>query len=352
MVGIVKYRDWIKDMKVVDEPLVSVVVPVYNVEKKIKKCINSILNQKYHNIEIILVDDGSPDKSGVICDIYKNKYKNITVIHKETGGLSSARNAGIDLAKGEYIGFVDSDDWIDSDMYLNMISNAKKWNAEIVSCKYTFENISNSNKKNGFKIIDGKNKILTEYMANTICGNVTDTSVCTKIFKKDLFDNIRFPDKRLYEDECTVFKLCMNIKRYIKMDAEYYHYIQEGQSIVRSRLNMSQINSVEMNIAEISLLAKKINCPQLDYYVEQYIARNYFSLYAKLIRMGCDDNQYTYIDYEKKIRNKFKKYYRNLMKSKLSINRKVAAMGMLICPSVIKNIYRICNRSAIDNYAK
>ena len=116
--------------------LISIIVPVYNVEQYLDDCLISIINQTYKNIEIILIDDGSTDKSGKICDEYAKKDSRIIVIHKENGGVSSARNAGLRIAKGAYIGFVDPDDWIAEDMYEVLYSNAKKYDADVSVCKY------------------------------------------------------------------------------------------------------------------------------------------------------------------------------------------------------------------------
>ena len=118
------------------KPLLSIIVPVYNVEKYIERCIKSILNQSFTNFELILVDDGSPDNCGKICDEYKKKDSRIKVIHKKNGGLSDARNAGIERAKGEYIAFVDSDDFINKYMYEILYKNAKKWDADISICNF------------------------------------------------------------------------------------------------------------------------------------------------------------------------------------------------------------------------
>ena len=113
-------------------PLISVIVPVYNVEKYLGKCVDSILAQTYENLEIILVEDGTKDNSGAICDAYAAKDSRIRVIHKENGGLSSARNAGMDIARGEYFGFVDSDDWIEPKMYETLLNLAEKYHADLV----------------------------------------------------------------------------------------------------------------------------------------------------------------------------------------------------------------------------
>ena len=129
--------------------LISIIVPIYNVEKYLKKCIDSIINQTYKNLEIILVDDGSPDNCGKICDEYAKKDNRIKVIHKENGGVSSARNVGVENATGEYIGFVDSDDYIEKDMYEVLINNLKKENADIsiISNYEVYKNKIIENKK-------------------------------------------------------------------------------------------------------------------------------------------------------------------------------------------------------------
>lgn len=116
--------------------LISVIVPVYNVELYLEQCLNSIINQTYKNLEIILVNDGSTDNSGVICDLYANIDNRIIVIHKDNGGVSSARNAGLNVAKGNFIGFVDPDDWIADDMYEKLYLNIQNFNANISVCKF------------------------------------------------------------------------------------------------------------------------------------------------------------------------------------------------------------------------
>ena len=125
-------------MKMIYEtsPLISIIVPVYDVEPYLRKCIDSILIQSYRDLEIILVDDGSPDNCGAICDEYAEKDKRIKVIHKKNGGLSDARNAGLDIATGEYIGFVDSDDWVMPDMYEYLYKAVKEYDADMSVCGY------------------------------------------------------------------------------------------------------------------------------------------------------------------------------------------------------------------------
>ena len=124
--------------------LISIIVPIYNIEKHIVRCLDSILAQTYHNIEVILIDDGSTDNSGKICDQYSSADTRINVFHKQNGGLVSARNLGLESARGDYIGFVDSDDWIEPNMYERMYNNLKNNNSEICICNYIIDTIYHS----------------------------------------------------------------------------------------------------------------------------------------------------------------------------------------------------------------
>ena len=128
-----------------NDSLISIIVPVYNVEQYLSRCVDSLVNQTYHNIEIILVDDGSPDRSGEICDEYAKKDKRVKVIHQSNGGLSDARNTALDIAKGDYLMFVDSDDWIEPTMYEEMLSFMEKEQLDLVECGINLvtNNISN-----------------------------------------------------------------------------------------------------------------------------------------------------------------------------------------------------------------
>ena len=172
------------------EELISVVVPVYNVEKYIDKCINSIINQTYKNLEIILVDDGSPDNCGNICDEYAKKDNRIIVIHKENGGVSSARNIGIKNAKGKWITFVDSDDWIEND-YVEKLSKIGIQNkAEVVLCGYN--RINNNDKQPINAIGEIKKYNSFEYLIKTL-NPQTGFGFChMKLIKKEIIERNYF----------------------------------------------------------------------------------------------------------------------------------------------------------------
>ena len=165
------------------QALISVIIPVYKVEKYLDRCLESIVNQTYKNLEIILIDDGSPDNCPAICDEYAQKDSRIKVIHKANGGVSSARNKGIDVATGDYIGFVDSDDWIEPDMYETLIKNAEQYNSDISRCSYVIsESMSGQTSKsqdNGTIFLEDS----IEMRRNQICSNC-NANVWSGIYKK------------------------------------------------------------------------------------------------------------------------------------------------------------------------
>lgn len=216
-----------------DRPLISVIVPVYKVEQYLIKCVNSVIAQTYSNIEIILIDDGSPDKSGEICDSLAKQDHRIRVIHKSNGGLSSARNAGIDIAKGEYIGFVDSDDSIEPYMYeelLNLI-NSEKTKLAVCAVNYVFENGKKLNKP-----LLGRNCTFDfdHAIIEMNTHRIFDMAAWSKLYHKSLFDNLRFPLGKLSEDYYIMFKIFDRAQSISYLDMPCYNYLQRRNSITRN----------------------------------------------------------------------------------------------------------------------
>lgn len=209
------------------EELVSVIVPVYNVEKYVGECIESLLGQSYKNIEIILVDDGSTDSSGRICDEYAGKDIRIKVIHKENGGLSDARNVGIDSATGAYYSFVDGDDFLAEDTVAQMISGLKKKKCDIAVCNMIryFENGEMESfyiPSNVLKVLNGTDRFET----------LTQPSVCNKIFRADLFNSIRFPRGKFYEDTFVYHILAYRANTIVLTGYDGYFYRSRRSSIL------------------------------------------------------------------------------------------------------------------------
>ncbi len=222
--------------------LVSVVVPVFNVEEFLKECIESILSQSYKNLEIILVNDGSKDSSGIICDKYAQTDSRIKVIHKENGGLSSARNAGIEEATGEFIVFVDSDDVIDTKAVENLLNAILKQGCAIVRMNMTsnFEELGNSSDINIIK----KNSA-QEYLKK-ICTYKGSVSFCDKIFSKSVFENYRFK-QGLTNEDLLLFSTILIESGYDVFEIDYngYYYRKREGSITNTKFGKSIQDSVE-----------------------------------------------------------------------------------------------------------
>lgn len=211
-----------------NNPLISVIVPVYNVEKYLRKCVETIINQTYKNIEIILVDDGSTDNSGVICDQMKEIDSRIIVAHKQNGGLSDARNFGMTIAKGEYYSFVDSDDYIAPDMIEYLYSLCIKFNTLMSVCSYYLV------LKNGSKLIsqgNGKEVCLSAHDAleDMLYSGQVCINAWAKLYHKSLFKLITYPKGMLYEDNGTTYKLFINSKKIgCGFLPKYYYIIRKG----------------------------------------------------------------------------------------------------------------------------
>ena len=212
----------------------SVIVPVYKVEPYIHKCVDSILGQTYTNLEVILVDDGSPDNCGKICDEYAAKDKRVKVIHKKNGGLSDARNAGIDISTGDIIGFIDSDDYIEARMYQEMIDYMEHNNLDIV-CADTNQVKGNKIK---FKPRYKKNYVWNKQEAlSEILNENLDNAAWNKIYKREIIGNTRFPLGRVYEDVATIYKFIYNAHKVGYLSKPYYYYVKRKGSIVTSGFN-------------------------------------------------------------------------------------------------------------------
>lgn len=228
------------------EELISIIVPIYNVEKYLPRCIDSILNQTYKNLEVILVDDGSIDGCPQICDEYAKKDQRIKVIHKQNGGLSDARNAGLDVANGAFWGFVDSDDYIHSEMYKRLWEELKANLADIAVCNLC--RVYDEGRKEKEVSIDKT----TIYSGHQAVSNILDKRLhvvsvvsCGKLYRRPLFTNIRFPKGKLHEDEFITYRLFYNSSRVVYLSGEYYYYYQRIDSIMSQRKVMVSYDALE-----------------------------------------------------------------------------------------------------------
>lgn len=219
-----------------NQPLISVIVPIYNVEKYLNQCIDSIVNQTYRNQEIILVDDGSPDNCPQMCDDWAKKDNRIKVIHKSNGGLSDARNFGLENATGEYVTFVDSDDWLELDGIEKLVNPLKKKDYDIVIGGFYY-NSSNSETSKYSK--DNTESTVFKTIERMLSGTEINHSSSSKLYRLKLFNNIKYPLGKYYEDNLTIFKVVNNSNLIYLIDTPIYHYRKHSDSITQSTKNLT-----------------------------------------------------------------------------------------------------------------
>ncbi len=225
---------------------ISIIVPVYNVESYLTRCVESILAQTYTNWELILVDDGSPDRCPEICDAYAAKDKRIKVLHKTNGGLSDARNHGLDVATGDYILFVDSDDYIHPHMLQAMSRLATEKNADIVQCSYI------RGTENSFPTITESTKHYTFDNKSIFISTRQQTILCAKFYRRSLWDSLRMPVGKIHEDDFTTWRLYCHSHRIVIIDTPYYYYYINPRGIMACedrRLSPLLIEAYEERIA-------------------------------------------------------------------------------------------------------
>lgn len=242
--------------------LISVIVPVYKVEDYLPKCVDSILNQTYSNLEVILVDDGSPDGCGKLCDAYAERDGRIRVIHKPNGGLSDARNAGIEIAAGEYLAFVDSDDWLEPDAYETMLNAAVKHGAALVCAGRYDENELTGTQSVGLcpereEMVPG-----TELVRRIFHWDHLDSAAWDKLYARDLFREIRYPVGRIVEDVPTTYRLVLLAGGGVLLPKPIYHYRRRAGSITTSRV--SDKSSHAMEHASLVYADIQKNYPELE----------------------------------------------------------------------------------------
>lgn len=219
--------------------MISIVVPIYNVEQFLFKCVESILNQTYKNIEIILVNDGSTDHSGEICDKLKERDQRIRVLHKKNGGLSSARNAGISIANGMYLGFVDSDDYIDQEMFYSLHEAIVRTGRDIACCGRIVDIFG---KYSNIEFTLEKERVFTkeEAIGEVLYLETIDVSACDKLYQRRLFDTIKYPEGKISEDAAIIFEVLEKSNGVVHVGKPFYHYVFRNNSITKSKYSIKK----------------------------------------------------------------------------------------------------------------
>lgn len=232
---------------------ISVIVPIYKVEEYLYRCVDSIINQTYTNLEIILVDDGSPDNCPMICDEYAKKDIRIRVVHKKNGGLSDARNAGLDIATGEYIMFIDSDDFVDIEMMESMMKNMIDNNVDMVVCniKYVYEDREVVKYNQADRILD-RYEAMEEYLKD----GVVQAVAWNKLYKKSLINNMRYKVGKTNEDEFFTYKVVDKTEKIYYNSSPFYNYIQRDSSIM-GKYSIKRLDGVEASYERLNFIKEK-----------------------------------------------------------------------------------------------
>lgn len=232
---------------------ISVIVPIYKVEDYLHKCVNSIINQTYINLEIILVDDGSPDNCPMICDEYTKKDSRIRVVHKKNGGLSDARNAGIDIATGEYLMFIDSDDFVDVEMMESMMKNMIDNNVDMVVCniKYVYEDREVVKYNQADRILD-RYEAMEEYLKD----GVVQAVAWNKLYKKSLINDMRYKVGKTNEDEFFTYKVVDKTDKVYYNSRPFYNYIQRDSSIM-GKYSINRLDGVEASYERLNFIKER-----------------------------------------------------------------------------------------------
>lgn len=233
----------------------SIIIPVYNVEQYLDKCLKSISKQTFLDFECIIVDDGSPDNSNAIIDKYVNKDQRFKVIHQKNMGLSAARNTGLDVAKGDYITFVDSDDYIANDYLEKFVLKIASSNADIIICGIieVFKNYENS------RVFANAT---TEVIKQNILADTWPSFVCNKCYKKELFDNVRFPVGKAFEDLLTIPEVCLNANKIVCIPDKLYYYNRQNVSSITAKMSLEKMYNLFEGHSKSRKLAilHNINC--------------------------------------------------------------------------------------------
>lgn len=314
-------------------PDVSVIVPVYNVDQYLSRCINSIISQSLKNIEIILVNDGSTDSSGNICEYFAKLDNRIKVIHKKNGGLSDARNVGLNIANGKFIAFVDSDDFIHKEMYTILLKTIIENDCDIAESGYkeVYEN----------EVINDEHLIVIKKIYNrkdavvsTIMDHHCKNYVWNKLYKKELWEKIRFPIGEIFEDVSTTYKIINECTRIVKIDCVLYYYYQRQNSIVNSNFSLKKLDHCEALEGMMVFIEKEY----LD--VAPITSIKYFSIYLSLFqellinRKRIEGSEFLINDLtEKLVNGKYNKYLKMDME--------------LLCQQILINNYQLFKKQKI-----
>lgn len=324
-------------------PKISIVVPVYNCEKYISNCINSILEQSFKDFELILVDDGSSDRSFEICESFAKKDNRVRAIHQPNSGVSRARNRGLDEAKGEYIGFVDGDDCVDKEMYERLYKNLADNNADISICGIvnyfvkkdgTTEKVRQS-PVDGFWIFSGE-----QALKEALQSRLYSVNPVNKLFKRELFDKLRYPEGKISEDAFLIPVVISKAGKVVYDSKPMYYYLRRENSITTSNFSDSGWDVVEAYKNHLNMVSEKF--PNL----KKVAKFRYLWAYTYVIdKIMLSENSENYLEDFKKAFNFIKKNILQIIFNPyFSLKRKIAVTVLLINKKIYKKMIMTVNK--------
>lgn len=317
---------------------ISVIVPIYNVEKYLNRCIKSIVNQTYHDLEIILVNDGSTDHCGEICDAWKEKDERIKVVHKSNGGLSDARNMGMEVSTGNYIGFVDSDDWIDVSMYEQLMKIMIQNKCDIVSCG--FRRVEKEELKNESKEVQFVQYNSESALEAMITENGMYQVVWNKLYKRSMVEDILFEKGKYNEDEFWSYQVIGRAKKVIAIKNIYYNYFQRENSIINETYSLKRLDGLEGKENRQEYIDKYY--PRLSGIARLNLFYSYMYAYQCSLRLLNKEDLYIAeekIEYGlKTLGLKYADYHEESFKRRI---------GIIMCKISMRNVCRLRNKFKI-----
>lgn len=346
--------------KTINEDKISIIVAIYNIEKYLDNCIKSIINQKYKNLQILLMDDGSTDSSGKICDKYAKIDKRIEVIHKENGGLADARNLGMSLAKGKFISFIDGDDYIYPSFYMDLYNAIERNNADISECDFLRINeddiikedelIDKANEKLDIKekILDGKEAI-NELFGTRLKPYVKKVVVWNKLYNANILKDIEFPFGKLHEDEYTTYTILNKAKKIVTTNKILHGYIQTKNSIMRREIKQKRIDDNLDAYIQSSKYFNNKNDIKTEMKCRRRYLENCIELSGKVAKSENKNKEEQLKDIQDKFIFNYDKYINDIIKNLDDYDNNVKERETRII-NIIKNAYENIKTKNIGEY--
>lgn len=316
---------------VTSKPKISVIVPIYKVEQYLHRCIDSILAQTFRDFELILVDDGSPDNCGAICDAYAAQHDFIVVIHKENGGLSDARNHGIDIARGEYLSFIDSDDWVTPDFLEQLYTAIMQTGCRMSICNVMWHDGERELVENSYR----PSSSLKVVYGTDMYDSLYRPSAWNKLYERSIFQTLRYPKGKLYEDAYIYHEILAQLDSLVYTGTDGYYYFQREESIVHMRYGQRCADIIEA----VYLRARNLDTIEG---VHAHADEAYLAIYSRLaiaysnLDLG-EPGARSVLQKNKKLYDQV--FWRIFFDKHYSLKQKVRFLVLRICPRLHKKMY-------------